>query len=185
VSALRYQPFYCEENVFHLCSDPRLSRATLRVVFVSNAERAVALLHQRAARAPGEYAVWDYHVFLLARDEGDWSVWDLDTTLDMPTLASAYLERTFEGLSRDATSRFAPRFRVIDAQAFVARFCSDRSHMRTRGGRYLHEPPPWPTIVRDDEAPNLMRFADVSADFIGQLMNLDELRVAVGPGTGL
>jgi hypothetical protein len=72
-----------------------------------------------------------------------------------------------------------PRFRVVDAEAFVASFASDRSHMRRRDGGFREPPPPWPPIGAPGAAPNLMRFVDVTAPFAGEVLDLEALGARV------
>jgi protein N-terminal glutamine amidohydrolase len=98
--------------------------------------------------------VWDYHVLLFAKHEHDgWCAWDLDTTLGWPVRARDYLERTFPP-SLDPT--LAPRFRVLAAADYRARFGSDRRHMRSSDGGWLQPPPPWPAIGTTHELPQLL-----------------------------
>jgi hypothetical protein len=172
VSPVRYTPFYCEENVWWLAQEPRFASLRRDVVFVSNEQRACAVFHQRAARAVGAPVVWDYHVVLATHVEHAIEVWDLDCTQGAPLAAEAWLELSF-GPGRQLPSMFHPAFRIVAADEFVATFSSDRSHMRTRDGRYRAPPPAWPCISRG--APNLMTFADVTTPFAGELVGLDEL----------
>src|SRR5262249_37200429 len=161
-----YQPFYCEENVYHLAGEPLFAERPREVVFISNAAGACAMWHQRAAPRPGRPTLWDYHVVLLAADP--WEVWDLDTTLGLPVPASLYLERSFRP---DLPEEYLPRFRRIDAELFQERFASDRSHMLLSDGRFRKPPPPWPAIGGAAE-PNLMRFVDMETPFLGKILDL-------------
>ena len=166
-----YQPFYCEENVFHLAHDPLVASRRREVVFISNASRTCAMWHQRAAARPGWPILWDYHVVLLAVAPGSHlvQVWDLDTTLGLPVPAGHYLRRSFQA---GVDAEFEPRFRVVDADVFVRTFSSDRAHMRTPGGRYRKRPPPWPVIGAPGATPNLARFTDLSTPFLGEVLDL-------------
>jgi hypothetical protein len=166
----RYHPFYCEENVFHLAREPVFSGRQRAVVFISNPERACAMWHQRAALRPTWPIVWDYHVVLLVA--GPWEVWDFDTLLGLPVPAADYLRRSFPAALPD---EHHPCFRVVDAEVFADTFASDRSHMRSAGGRYRQPPPPWAPIGRPGTASNLMRFVDVTAPFVGEVIDLGEL----------
>ena len=162
---------YCEENVWHLIDDSALADARLEVVFVSNAERAVALWQQRAtSEGP---ILWDYHVFLLRRSSVRWDVLDLDCRLGCPIDADVYLEATF-GLVSSIPTRFHPSFRVVPASIYKRELNSDRSHMR-RGHTWLSPPPPWPEI-RNGSVPNLMRFVDLERPFLGAVHDLACLR---------
>ena len=151
MSAPRYCPFYCEENLWWLAADPRVGPGRRRVLIVSNAQRKVALWNQRAG-APEQdgLVVCDYHVVLLCDD----ALWDLDTTLGAPLPLSDYLRQTFRG----APDRFAPRFRVMDADLYRGLFASDRRHMRTKGGGFQEPPPPWPPIGEGNSLEALLDF---------------------------
>jgi hypothetical protein len=163
---VRYQPFYCEENVFHLADLPELAGRRREVVFISNEARSCPMWHQRAAVRPGWPILWDYHVVLLCASP--WEVWDLDTTLGMPVPAAVYVRRSLrEGLADD----LMPRFRVVPADVFVRSFASDRSHMRDARGRYQKEPPPWPAPGPPGAPSNLMRFVDMTAPFLGEVLD--------------
>ena len=166
----RYQPFYCEENVFHLARDPSLASRRRAVVFISNPERACAMWHQRAAQRPTWPILWDYHVVLLVG--APWEVWDLDTLLGLPVPARDYLHRSFRA---DIPDKHHPRFRVVDAELFAETFASDRSHMRLPGGRYRQPLPPWPPIGPPGATSNLMCFIDMTAPFLGEVIDLCEL----------
>src|SRR5262245_30375274 len=85
------QPFYCEENVWHLCQEPALASRRRDVVFVANAEGACPMWRQKAGR--GKPIVWDYHVVLLAWDPPE--IWDVDCTLGVPLPAITWLQKSF------------------------------------------------------------------------------------------
>ena len=139
MSPPRYCPFYCEENIWWLAADARVGPGRRTVLVISNPAGKVALWNQRAGAADQEgLVVWDYHVVLVCED----AVWDLDTTLGMPTPVATYLSRTFRG----APEPFAPRFRVLDAEVYREVFASDRRHMRSDDGAFVQPPPPWAAI---------------------------------------
>lgn len=174
-----YQPFYCEENVFHLCQHPVLGERPRYGVFVSGRLGGCVMWHQRAARRPPGPLFWDYHVIVLAEDP--WEVWDLDSTLGCPVPAAEYLRQSFrDGLPPD----LAPIFRVVPAAELVATLASDRSHMRDEHGRFERPPPPWPPVSEPERGSNLMRFVDMSAAFAGEVLSLGELRERVARGAG-
>lgn len=179
-----YCPFYCEENVWQLCAHPHVAQAERRVLFISNAERRVAMWGQRAASSPDEPIVWDYHVVLLLRDPGcRWEIWDLDARYPGPRSAERWLRSSFDLLGV-LPPRYAPRFRMIEGDDYRRHLRSDRRHMRLDDGTIRQPPPPWPTIMgeppacaREDEGSNLERFIDMQdRDFLGQLFDLAELR---------
>lgn len=156
----RYQPYYCEENVWLLAGEPALEAAERAVLVVSNRERAVALWGQRAGKPPGGLVVWDYHVVLLARPPGaPWLACDLDTRLGFPVPLETWLTETFRPLE----ARFAdlaPRFRLVPGEDYRAQFASDRSHMRRSDGSWQKPPPPWPAIGRAG-APSFLRWTEM------------------------
>lgn len=179
---MRYCPFYCEENVWHLCAEPRFAGREGYAVFISNARRTCPLWAQRAAPSPAEPVIWDYHViFVAAADDGRWEVWDPDSRLGAPVALDAYLAGTFP-LGDGLPVSLRPRFRVVPRETFVERFASDRSHMRDAAGRWLQPPPPWPPI--GDGGSNLARFIDVEGDFLGETLDLEGLRARFTPGPG-
>lgn len=168
---MRYWPYYCEENIWQLCGEPRFAEA--QVVFISNPRRQVALWAQRAAEDPLEPVIWDYHVVLLATSDAGSEVWDLDSALGFPVPARHYLDLTFAGTYYLPTS-FAPRFRLLPAADYRRHLASDRSHMRRADGTFLHPPPPWDP---PGEGGNLMRFVEMESRFLGQVCDLSGLQL--------
>jgi hypothetical protein len=166
MTAPRYQPYYCEENAWHLCLDPRLEGATIEVALITNATRSVALWNQRAAASIGAPVVWDYHVMLFAQRDDAWSAWDLDTTLDFPEPAERWLDATFHRCA----PILQPHFQLLAADDYRTRFASDRRHMRDELGEWTKPPPPWPTIGEGHTLPDLL---DVDR---GAWLTLTELR---------
>lgn len=182
---MRYQPFYCEENAYHLCLSSALAGRERRVVFVTGPLGACVMWHQRAAKKPGRHLFWDYHAFVVAKDP--WEVWDFDTTLDappnhrpnkldfapIPVPASRYFAESF--CVDRLPVELQPLFRVIDADTYARTLSSDRSHMLTQEGRYQRPPPPWPMIQKPGVAMNLHRFIDMDDPFVGERMEMSEL----------
>ena len=173
-----YAPYYCEENIWHLCQEKDFQNVDRKVVLISNLRRQCALWNQRARMGLGEPVLWDYHVIMLFESNG-WQVFDLDTLLETPTPAEKYIECTF---GDDRTPEdFLPMFRVMDADEFVRVFSSDRSHMLTADGRWQVEPPSWPAIVRDGKS-NLMELIDMQNPSVGTVMDLDKFEASFSPG---
>lgn len=146
--ALRYTPFYCEENVFQLLECGSLSQAadpqaSVEVVFISNAHGQVACWEQRASPVRGQPIAWDYHVVAAVRTPSACEVWDLDSHLGYPVPAATWLARTFRDPMM-VRPRFWPLFRVASRAQFLAEFATDRSHMRRADGSWRRPPPPWP-----------------------------------------
>lgn len=171
---LRYAAFYCEENIWQLCAHPELRERDKRVMFISNGNRSCALWQQRAASQPGAPVVWDYHVVLLARARASWMVLDLDTLIGLPVAVSEWLAGTFLPLN-DEFGYLAPRFRLLEPEAYRAEFSSDRSHMLGPNGSWRKPPPSWPAIIKAG-APSFLRWSQMSDSDPGCL-TLDGLRV--------
>ena len=157
---MKYCPYYCEENIWHLCQEESLLSKTRKVVFISNKNRCVAIKHQRA----GGLVYWDYHVVLLLKDNS-WKVADLDTRLPFPCPAETYLSESF------LTTK-APVFSVVEADQYIRHFASDRRHMMDQNGMYLKSPPVWDVIGTGF---NLWEFIDGA---YGRVYNLHELCTA-------
>ena len=170
---LRYQACYCEENVWHLCADPRVPGGPRAVLVVSNAARMVAFFRHRGA-PEGLPMVWDYHVVLAVHREGGWRVWDLDSELGVDVPLARWVAESFAGEVKE----LEPRFRVVEASRYRAELVSDRSHMRGPEGTWSAPPPPWPPI--GEGASNLFaRFVDLEAEGPGRVVELAELAVAL------
>ena len=167
-----YAPFYCEENVWHLCRDATLPAGDRHAVFISSDARATPFFGQRAA-AGSDPMVWDYHVVLLLEGAAGADVYDLDTTLGFPLSAGAYLDRTFRDLALPPA--YAPKFRVVAAADMTRVFSSDRSHMRG-GGAWQRPPPRWTPIVDAGGSMNLFDFVDMRGSFVGEVLTLGGMR---------
>lgn len=166
--AFRYQPFYCEENAWWLCADPRLSAWPAYALFVVNAFGHCPFAGQRAA-PPDRLIWWDYHVVVL--DAAN-RIWDLDTRLGLPTPARDWLTGSFPFLDR-LPAELMPRFRLIPCADFRRDFASDRGHMREPDGGWHHPPPPWPSI---GDGMNLHRYCSPTNPKPGELLDLAALR---------
>jgi hypothetical protein len=167
-----YWPSYCEENVWHLCRELPAGVDRAFVAFISNADRQVAIGHQRSASSPIGVVVWDYHVILLIETIDGRHVLDADSTLDAPTPLDVYLSCSFRELP-DELSPQRPRFRLIEAAEYRRSLRTDRRHMRKADGSWRSPPPPTPCI---GVGSNLMRFVDMERDFIGDVHDLASLR---------
>jgi protein N-terminal glutamine amidohydrolase len=171
--AYPYAPYYCEENIWHLCQEKDFRAFDRKVVLISNDSRTCALWNQRAQPAQGKPVLWDYHVVMLFMSDG-WQVYDLDTLLLTPISIAQYIRFTF-GYPISIPEEFLPLFRVIDADEFVDVFSSDRSHMLTADGHWQVEPPPWPAIIRSGKS-NLMELIDMQKQSVGTVMDLTEFK---------
>lgn len=170
-----YTPYYCEENVWHLGDQPLFADLSRKAVFISNPRRKCALFYQKSSSSPQVPVIWDYHVVLISYED-KWQVWDLDTTLDLPTELPAYLDQTF---MRGMNKNFAPFFRVVDFEVFRNNFSSDRSHMRNSRGEWIAPPPTWPAITIGSSS-NLFDFIDMEKKSFGEVLDLMCFRTKYG-----
>jgi protein N-terminal glutamine amidohydrolase len=169
---LRYHPYYCEENAWWLCAEPTLGAGPHRVLFVLSRGGLCPLAAQRAA-PPGQLCWWDYHVVVL---DGSDRLWDLDTRLGLPVPALTWLAGTFPLLER-LPADMQPLFRVVPAADYRAHFASDRSHMRSPTGDWLHPPPPWPPIGAGMRLPD---YRSTAPGGPGERLDWRALRAALG-----
>ncbi|TVR70347.1 MAG: hypothetical protein EA427_06015 [Spirochaetaceae bacterium] len=176
----RYHPFYCEENIYYLCSDLIGSHHRLQALFISNARRA-CLFHNQKATPPGRPTVWDYHVVLLDGPSNDvprYRIRDFDTRLSFGIDAEEYLQKTFD---RPGSDRFRPRFRLVSAREFLATFSTDRRHMRkdpeNQASPWLQPPPPWDPPRGSNAASEheLPAYISMEPEGPGVLVDLEEL----------
>ena len=184
----RYAAYYCEENIWFLCQEPRFEDLAPHVVWISNPARTCPIWNQRVVHAQGLIpaqappVIWDYHVVLMVRGrDGIHQIWDLDTTLGCPVDAETYCRDSFLPVGWLAPP-FAQWFRVVEARQYVESFSSDRSHMLDATGSWLQEPPPWGPIQVEPGANNLMEFVSVDGSFIGTVMNLHSFARRFCPG---
>lgn len=146
LAPFRHQPFWCEENVWHLAQHAATQAAERLVLVLTGASAQVACWHQKAGDA-GRPILWDYHVVLATRtDAHGWQVWDLDSRVGVPAAARAWLQATFPAADR-VPHAYRPRFAAIPADHYVRHFGSNRGHMREADGGWLQPPPPWPAIT--------------------------------------
>ncbi len=170
---LKRQPYYCEENAWHLCQEPFIGDEKRHVVFISNLECAVPMWNQSAGR--GKPVEWDYHVVVLTENPAQ--IWDVDSLLGIPIQLFDYLAGSFHP---EMPECYQPCFRVVPSDVFIDVFASDRSHMKRTNGSYRKPPPSWPIIGKPGTASNLMQFTDMRETFVGDVLSLDELRRRFG-----
>jgi hypothetical protein len=138
-----YQPFWCEENIWHLAQHSATAASERLVLVITGAEAPVACWQQKAG-VEGAPVLWDYHVVLATRADG-WQIWDLDGRAGLPVAAETWLRTTFP-CPELVSESYQPRFAVIAADHYLQRFGSDRAHMRDLNGGWLQPPPPWAEI---------------------------------------
>lgn len=165
----RYQPYYCEENVWHLADDAdELEIEDPHAVFISNRDRSVAIWSQRATADPRQATLWDYHVVLLGRRDGHWKVFDLDCTAGANLTVSDWVAASFP-FAGVVPPDVAPMFRVVEGATFLSTFRTDRSHMRDDAGGWKAPPPAWPP---PHDSSNLWGFVDPDGDAPGTVVDL-------------
>lgn len=154
----KYQPFYCEENIWHAAE----RASALNVLWISNRQRRVLMMHQKA----GSPVLWDYHVVL---ETTDGHIFDFDTTL-VDTETCRYLSSSFPVTGQH---RFAPMFRVVPASEFRRVFFSDRSHM-SHVGEGAVSVPPW-NAIGADRGNCIVDFCNIDREEPGRWMSYEEL----------
>ena len=169
----RYCPYYCEENVWQLCANPRLGAGQRLAIVISNPGRQVALSGQRAAPAPQLPVIWDYHVIAASLSPRGWLVWDLDSIYGMPLAAKDYLSQTFLA----TVPELQPQFRLLSCAEYRSSLATDRRHMRDTNGHFIQKPPAWPII---GQGHNLDQFIDMRRASPGQVMDLPQLAQRLG-----
>ena len=140
----RYTPFYCEENVWFLCKDPRFRNYDAKVVLITNKEQKCPFWQHQLCESSDNPVYWDYHVILIFCDQ-NWMVWDFDSILECPVSLKKYITKTFK-YPEISLQKYEPVFKIIDSSFYVAHFSSDRSHMKLPNGGWLAPPPPWEPI---------------------------------------
>ncbi|MBK8096516.1 MAG: hypothetical protein IPK26_05375 [Planctomycetes bacterium] len=164
----RHQPFFCEENVWQLLRGEALPRPAA-AVFITNADRTVAMWGQRAATV--DPIVWDYHVVALLPAHG--LIVDLDDRVRVAWPTADWLRHAF---AEPVAPQFEPRFRIVPADEFLAVFSSHRSHMRDERGRPRRPFPDWPAPWQQERGMNLLRFLDLDDPIAGVVTDADGLR---------
>ena len=139
-----YCPFFCEENIWHLCRESNFDDSNASVVVICNPRRQVLCWGQRAAADESRPVLWDYHVVLL-HHESEWMIYDFDTKAQFPVSAEDYLNLTFPK-KEEVSAGFSPMFRIIDRDEYAEKFSSDRSHRKDGDGLWLADQPEWPAI---------------------------------------
>ena len=167
----RYTPFYCEENIWHLAQEKCFLGREALVCIISGEGDYRRLLFQSQAEEFESPVFWDYHVLLLVCN-GGWQVWDLDTTLGLPTPAETYFQKTFLNSSIHLENCDVI-LRLIDSESYVQSFSSDRSHMISPTGEWLAPPPEWSPILNGGKS-NLLEWLDVDLDGPGMVHTLAE-----------
>lgn len=170
----RYQPFYCEENIWWLCVEPPLGVHIELVIFVASLSGICPIAEQQAGAADG-VAWWDYHCIALDQKR---RIWDLDTKLPQPVAARIWIAHSFpQAAAWPAPLR--PLFRLVPSADYLRDFSSDRRHMRDAAGHWLQPPPPWPCIGVGDSADAK---ASTRTDTKGDLRYYRDLSASDGPG---
>ena len=185
-SQFKYCPFYCEENIWHLCQDKVFADKPAFVMFISNFNRRCATWYQRASGDPQVPVVWDYHVVLLVKEERlkdkQWLVYDFDSYLPFGVELDDYLRCSFmpdledSVMMRQSLSEFSPYFKLICANDYKKKFSSKRRHMLKDDGSYNAPPPPWPLITAS-KGLSLAQLTDMSCSEVCTLDTLKSMLV--------
>ncbi len=168
-----YHPFYCEENAWHLTQHDALRGREPAALFITSRARATPLWSQRAAPAPGEPVIWDYHVVALTL-AGRAQLFDPDCTVGCPLDHEAWWRATFPIQLDALPPDYQPMFRIVPHDALAATFSSDRAHMRDGSGGWLQPPPAWEPIGRGPAT--LMRYLDLDDAIAGEVLDHSALK---------
>ena len=188
----KYCPYYCEENIWHLCQEKVFAGKACLVMFISNLNKRCATWYQRASGDPQVPVVWDYHLVLLVREESvkeesvkeesvkeeKWLVYDFDSYLPFGVDLDVYLQCSFmpdledSVMMRQSLSEFSPCFKLICAKDYKKKFSSGRRHMLKDDGSWHAPPPPWPLITAS-EGLSLEQLTDMSH---GEVCTLNTLK---------
>ncbi|NJK89384.1 MAG: hypothetical protein HC923_08240 [Myxococcales bacterium] len=168
---LEHQPYFCEENVWHLLRSAKPLPPAVHAVFVTGPSGRVVMARQRAA-PPGSRLAWDYHVFVLWGRGAPATVLDLDTRLDFPCDAAVYLEESFP---RGVDPSEQPLFRPIAGETYLRTLETDRRHMVDAHGRYTQPAPSWPLLTPGRS--NLSCFTDIHDERLGSWLDLPQFHL--------
>ena len=174
---VKYTKNYCEENIWHLCQHLEIKSLDKRVLIISNESKNCPFWnhHSTENRTP---IWWDYHVVLLVLDQGNWVVYDLDSTLGFPVDLGKYLHQTF-GEIASLKPENRPFFKTFSGNTFMETFYSDRSHMKDGDGNWIFTPPSWPIVEQGNthklEMEEIMNFSDSSFQ---KIISIEELKAA-------
>jgi len=163
-----YQPFYCEENIWHICRNEPFDHGY--VIFIASTGDSFPMLNQRVMDHPSIPVSWDYHAVLLVHSEDNLII-DFDTALPFCCDIRRYFSHSFLD-NRLLKEHEQPLFRIVPASEYVTVFSSDRVHMKTKTG-WLAPPPDWPTI--GEPPSNLSDFIDMGNKAIGDVLTLEEV----------
>ena len=165
--SLLYTAFFCEENIYHLGKTlvaEGFTAADIDIIFLSNANKSIALRQQQLQSDSCDYVVWDYHVILQLRyAQHEW-IFDFDSLLDFPTLKEDYFQNTL--IEKDKLApELRPYARFIPLADYLHQFCSSRKHMLDNTGLPLANFPAYPPIQASNkhESIDLMQYIDMQA----------------------
>lgn len=167
-----YQPYFCEENAWQALAHNLLEMPTQWAVFISNPAKACALWAQAAAPSVGEPVFWDYHVVVMGLDErGVLWVYDPDHVPGTTCTLAAWWGATFP-IMAEVRELYHPWCRVVERDAMLARFYSDRGHMLGPDGQWLKPAPSWPLLTEGDV--DLSTLMDMTVATMGQVFTASQ-----------
>ncbi len=169
-STFLYTPYYCEENIWHLCAEDHF-KASSWVLFISNPANQFAIWNQKRVE-PGEALLWDYHVILLHHDDKIWRIFDFDTREDFGCEAIRYLESSFPTAIPES---LVPSFLVQKSATFGAHFQSNREHMKDEKGDFIKPPPTWNPISKTSNLESYLLMNNKK----NTILTLDDIRVLI------
>lgn len=169
LESYKYTANFCEENIWHLCQHPQLSEFKKTVFIISNHNRNCPLWCQKSSIEDGPVR-WDYHVILLVSNGIEKFIYDFDSTLDLPSTLSEYINHTFKP-TEQIIDIDKPLFKTIPSEDYIQQFNSNRNHMKDEHGEMKSSQPSWPLINNKEglPLPDLLDFSKTSKQKIHTL----------------
>ncbi|PID45820.1 MAG: hypothetical protein CSB47_06855 [Proteobacteria bacterium] len=151
LESIKYQAFYCEENIWQLCQQPQYRGG--QVIFIASDGDYFPMYFQKTGQGKDKLIFWDYHVVLLHQG----MILDFSSELGFSTPLKYYLDLSF--IDEDLLEpSLVPKFRILSDTEYVTFFQSDRRHMMSDSG-WSATPPDWPLI--SENASNLEQFTNM------------------------
>ena len=125
-----YTPLFCEENIWKLTETLYMNQFAkpIDVLFILNNTNSIALFEQKLS-VDNKPVIWDYHVILSARKEGEIVIFDFDSRCSLPETIQNYFDLTFP-VNTHLAETYQPLIKPLKAEYFLKHFYSNRQHMQ-------------------------------------------------------